>query len=140
MNGHIGNVCIDFPTLPISLSSKCTNVSCPSILIALLQESEVPQPSSNVHSSFVVPNVDSSHVAPNPMHTIRSLLRQSRMRGHSNVGFATTLIVESRVVHDLVEMPNENPHNVYDTPHEIHMTNVSTSPYHDNPHQMHVPT
>ena len=58
---------IDFTTLPISHSSECANVSCPSVLTALPQESEVPQPSSNVHSSIVVPNVDSSRVAPNCM-------------------------------------------------------------------------
>ena len=66
---------IDFPTLPISHSSECGNNSCPSILTALPQEFEVPQPSSNVHSSFVVPNVGSSCVAPNLVHTFRSLLR-----------------------------------------------------------------
>ena len=96
---------IDFPTLPISHSSECANVSCPSVLITLPQESEVPRPSSNVHSSIIVPNVGSSRVAPNPVHTIRSLLRQSRMRGRSNVGSTATLHVEGHVVHDLVDMP-----------------------------------
>ena len=59
------------------------------------------------------------------------------MRGCSNVGPVTTVHVES---HDLVEMPIENPHNVHDAPHEIHMTNMFTSPNHDNPHEMYVPT
>ena len=62
------------------------------------------------------------------------------MQGRSHVGSTPTLHVKGHVVHDLVEMPNENPRNVHDTPHEIHMTNVSTSPNHDNPHQMYVPT
>ena len=131
---------IDFPILLISHSFECANVSCPSVLTALPQESAVPQPSSNVYSSFVVPNVGSSCVAPNPVQTVRSLLRQSRMRGRYNVGSTTTLHVEGHVVHDLVDMPNENPYNVHDTPHEIHMINVSTSPNHGNPHQMYVPT
>ena len=74
VNGHVGNVCIDFPTLPISHSSKCVDVSCPYVLTALSQESEMPQPSSNVHSSFVVPNVGSLHVAPNRVHIVRTLL------------------------------------------------------------------
>ena len=62
------------------------------------------------------------------------------MRGCSNVGSIATLHVQGHVGHDLVDMPNENPQNVHDTPHEIHMTNVSASPNHDNPHQMYVPT
>ena len=33
---------IDFPTLPISHSSECANVYCPSVLTALPQEFEVP--------------------------------------------------------------------------------------------------
>jgi hypothetical protein len=98
----------------------------------------VPQPSSNVHSSFVVPNVGSLCVACNHVRTVRYLLRQSRMRGRSN-GSITILHVEGHIVHDLVDMPNENPHNVNDTPHEIHMTNVSTIPNCDTPHQMYVP-
>ena len=36
-------------------------------------------------------------------------------------------------------MPNENPHNVHDPPHKIHMTNVSMNPNHDGPHQVYVP-
>ena len=61
---------IDIPTLPISHSSECGNVSCPFVLTTLPQEFEVPQPSSHVHSSFVVPNVGSSCVAHNPVHNV----------------------------------------------------------------------
>ena len=75
VNGHVGNVCIDFPTLPISHSSECANVSCPFVLTVLPQESKMPQPSSNVHSSFVVPNVDSSRVALNLVNIVRPLLQ-----------------------------------------------------------------
>ena len=138
--GSLTEYDIDFPTLSISHSSECGNVSCPSVLTALPQEFEVPQPSSNVHSSFVVPNVGSSCVAHNPVHIVRSLFPQSRMQGHSNVGFTATSQPQGHVVHDLVDMPNENSHYVHDTPHEIQMTNVSTIPNHNNPHQMYVPT
>jgi hypothetical protein len=68
--GSLTKCDIDFPTLPISHSSKCANISCPSVLTALPQEFEVPQRFSNVHSSIVVSNVGSSRVAPNPVHIV----------------------------------------------------------------------
>ena len=64
----------------------------------------------------------------------------SRLRGCFDVGLATTLHVEYHLVHDPGEMPNENLNNFHNTPHRVHMTNVSTSPNHGNPHQMYVPT
>ena len=48
------------------------------------------------------------------MYTVQSLLWQSRLRGRGDVGSTISMHVESHVVHDSIEMPNENLDNAHD--------------------------